>query len=194
MAVMTLVKPTVISHVYSTDARIADDDNVEKPTWADDINVDDIDPPKNTKSKAELKKQRKKEKKKNKEVDEDIGVDVDEMDADLDAGGDWNDEGEEWRGTEEERKRKVDAYMDEVVNRLGFSGIVSRFGLQLESRSHVNLADLPHAYSVSLHFCGFRRLWPYALGNLACDRCGAEFLCRAKKAGALSCRQRLAYT
>jgi hypothetical protein len=36
-------------------------------------------------------------------------VDVDETDADLDVGGgwdDWDDDGEEWRGAEEERKPK----------------------------------------------------------------------------------------
>ena len=54
------------------------------------------------------------------------------MNADLDVDAGWDDyDGEEWRGTEEERKRKVDAYMDEVVNKLGFSGIVSLFSLQM---------------------------------------------------------------
>ena len=54
-------------------------------------------------------------------------MNVDEMDADA-VQEDWNDD-DEWRGTEEERKRKVDAYMDEVMNRLGFSGIVSLLNL-----------------------------------------------------------------
>jgi hypothetical protein len=49
------------------------------------------------------------------------------MDADVHGGRNEWDDGEEWEGTEEERKRKVDAYMDEVVNKLGFSGIVSLF-------------------------------------------------------------------
>jgi len=126
-------RPVIISDVHSTDVHIADDGDAEKPLWDDEINTDDIVPPTNTKSKAELKRQKKKEKKKNKNADEDIGVDVNEMDADLGAGADWGDEDvdeEEWRGTEEERKRKVDAYMDEVVNRLGFSGVVSLFCLR----------------------------------------------------------------
>ena len=128
---MTSVKSTIISDVRPTNVRTVDDDDAEKPNWDDDIDIDDIDPPTKTKSKAELKKKNKKEKKKNKKA-EDVGVDVDEMDADLDAGADWDDwdDGEEWKGTEEERKRKVDAYMDEVVNNLGFSGIVGLFSLQ----------------------------------------------------------------
>jgi hypothetical protein len=131
VVMMASVKSTVISDVYPTDVRTVDDGDAEKPNWDDDINIDDIDPPTKTKSKAELKKQNKKERKKNKKAED--GVDVDEMDADLDAGADWDDwddGGDEWKGTEEERKRKVDAYMDEVVNKLGFSGIVSLLSLQ----------------------------------------------------------------
>ena len=127
---MVSVKLIIISNVHPTDARTVDDGGAEKPIWDEDINIDDIDPPTTAKSKAELKEQNKKEKKKTKKVDEDVGVDVDEMDADLDAGAGWDGDGEEWRGTEEERKRKVDAYMDEVVNKLGFSGIVSPLSLQ----------------------------------------------------------------
>ncbi|KAH0829126.1 KRI1-like family C-terminal-domain-containing protein [Lanmaoa asiatica] len=135
------------------DAQMAElyggDDDIEadgeKPIWNDDINIDDIEPLTNAKSRAELKKQKKKEKK-NKKVDEDVGVDVDEMDADLDAGASWDDDGggEEWRGTEEERKRKVDAYMDEVVNRLGFSGITSH----MPTRFHYT-STAPENYSLT---------------------------------------------
>lgn len=124
---------------------IVDDVDAKKPTWDDDINIDDIDPPANPKSKAELKKQKKKEKKK---ADDDVGVDVDEMDADLDTGAgagwdDWDEDGEGWKGTEEERKHKVDAYMDEVVNRLGFGGIVSLFSLQMDS-IHTKTSQTSH--------------------------------------------------
>ncbi|KAG8221253.1 KRI1-like family-domain-containing protein [Butyriboletus roseoflavus] len=135
-----------IAELYCGDDGIVDDGDAEKPTWDDDIDIDDIVPPTNTKSKAELKKQKKKETKKNKKADEDVGVDVDEMDADLDAGADrndWDDDGEEWKGTEEERKRKVDAYMDEVVNRLGFSGIVSLSRLQTD-RIHMQTPQTSH--------------------------------------------------
>ena len=53
------------------------------------------------------------------------------MNADLDVGAGLDDyDSEEWRVTEEERKRKVDAYMGEVVNRLGFGGIVNLLSLQ----------------------------------------------------------------
>ena len=65
------------------------------------------------------------------------------MDADLDAGAGWDDDDEEWRGTEEERKRKVDAYMDEVVNKLGFSGIVSGFSLRT-NRVHMPMLQTSH--------------------------------------------------
>ena len=140
----TPVKKIVIIDAHLTDVCITDDGDAEKPVWEDDIDIDDIVPPGNTKSKAELKKERKKErKKKNKQAEEGAGVDEDEMDADADW-DDWNDDDEEWRGTEEERKRKVDAYMDEVVNRLGFSGIVSlpslsadRIDMQTLQTSHM---------------------------------------------------------
>ncbi|KAI9568797.1 Krr1-domain-containing protein [Boletus coccyginus] len=131
----------LMADLYGGDDGIADGRDAEKPIWDDDININDIAPLTKSKSKAELKRQRKKEKK-NKNVDEDVGVDVNEMDADLGAGADWGDEDDdegEWRGTEEERKRKVDAYMDEVVNRLGFSGIVSLLGLRTV---HVHFQDL----------------------------------------------------
>lgn len=188
------VKTSIVIGIHLTDVCIVDDGDAEKPIWDNDINIDDIDPPTNTKSKAEQKKQKKKEKKRNKKADEDVGVDMDDMDADLDAGAgwdEWDDDEEEWRGTEEERKRKVDAYMDEVVNRLGFSGIVSLLNLQTDRVSHAIFADLPHAYAFSLHFYGCRKLRSHARRNPACDGCRVELLCWAQEDGALSCRQRL---
>lgn len=99
------VKTAIVTDFHLTDIiYIVSDADAEKPIWDDDINIDDIEPPTNTKSKVELKKQKKKEKKKSKNADEDVGVDVDEMDADLDTGTGWDDwnEHEEWKGTEEE--------------------------------------------------------------------------------------------
>lgn len=114
--------------LYATDD-FDNDADVEKPTWDDDIDTDDIIPPTGTMSKEELKKIKKREKKKAKrkrgDSDEEDGVDIDAMDVDAD-GGDWEEaDGEEWDGTEEMRKRKVDQYMEEVVNRLGFNDITA---------------------------------------------------------------------
>lgn len=80
--------------------------------------------PVTVKSKRELKKEKKKkekkEKKKKKTGDEG-GVDVDFMDADVDRG---EGEEEEWDGTEEMRKRKLDEYMDEIYG-LDFNDLVA---------------------------------------------------------------------
>lgn len=110
--------------LYSAETDFGD---LEKPTWDDDIDIDDIEPSKSESSRDELKKVKKKEKKKKKKQEdhwEEDGVDVDAMDANAQEGGWEVAENGEWDGTEEMRKRKVDEYMDEVVNRLGFNDIV----------------------------------------------------------------------
>ncbi|KAF8554912.1 hypothetical protein OG21DRAFT_1508303 [Imleria badia] len=157
---------TQMAELYGGDDIV--DGDAEKPIWDDDIGIDDIDPPTNTKSKTELKQQKKKEKKKEKKADEDVGVDVNEMDADLDAGADWDNNDEEWRGTEEERKRKVDAYMDEVVNKLGFSGITShmptRFHYTSVAPEHYGLApaEILLATDTELNsYVGLKKMAPY---------------------------------
>ncbi|KAF9243196.1 KRI1-like family C-terminal-domain-containing protein [Melanogaster broomeanus] len=153
----------------------ADGPDMEKPTWEDDIDIDDIVPSANTNSKAELKKKKKKEKKKEKkgrgdsgDQDEDIGVDVDEMDVDVDGGWDEGDDGGDWEGTEEERKRKVAAYMDEVVNRLGFSGITShiptRFHYTSTTPDNYGLtpAEILLATDADLNsYVGLKKIAPY---------------------------------
>ena len=83
---------------------IDDNDNFvddEKPTWDDDIDITDIVP-------EDAESSKKKKKKKKKEERDDDGVDVDEMDADVIRPVD----DEDWDGTEEMRKRKLDEYMD----------------------------------------------------------------------------------
>lgn len=96
----------------------ADDDGVdeEKPTWDDDLDIADIVP-------EEAESSSKKKKKKKKKADEDQyedGVDVDDIDADVEKQiGD-----EEWDGTEETRKQKLDQYMDELYE-LEFNDVVS---------------------------------------------------------------------
>ncbi|KAF8141166.1 KRI1-like family C-terminal-domain-containing protein [Boletus edulis] len=157
-----------MAELYTGDD-IVDDGDAEKPLWDDDINIDDIEPPPNAKSKTELKKQKKKEKKKSRKADdEDVGVDVDEMDADLNVGEGWDDDNPEWTGTEAERKRKVDAYMDEVVNRLGFSGITSHMPTRFHYTSvapesyGLSSAEILLATDAELNsYVGLKKLAPY---------------------------------
>ena len=110
---------------------LADTDGVgtgeddDKPTWDDDIDVDDIIPKEAplTSAVKERKKMKKKEKKKRMVEDEANAVDVDEMDADVPrAGGSRWDE-VEWDGTEEMRKRVLDQYLEEI-NELEFNDMV----------------------------------------------------------------------
>ena len=100
-----------------------------KPVWEDDIDMGDIpmseDDAFPVKSKRELKKEKKKKEKKEKkkkkkkgEEGDEGGVDVDFMDADVER-----EEEEEWDGTEEMRKRKLDEYMDEIYG-LDFNDLV----------------------------------------------------------------------
>ncbi|KAG2055514.1 hypothetical protein BDR06DRAFT_321017 [Suillus hirtellus] len=93
----------------------------EKPVWDDDVDIDDIIPPSHPaeSSSSSNKKKKKKKKKKNDEVD-DEGVDIDAMDADVVREYDE----EEWDGTEEMRKRKLDEHMDEVYG-LEFNDMVA---------------------------------------------------------------------
>jgi protein KRI1 len=90
----------------------------EKPQWDDDIDIggiavsDDEEP-----SKKNKKKKKKKKDKEDEAVDQ--GVDIDAMDADVERIVD----GEEWDGTEEMRKKKLDEYMDEIYG-LDFNDLV----------------------------------------------------------------------
>ncbi|KAJ6593337.1 KRI1-like family C-terminal-domain-containing protein [Mycena capillaripes] len=87
----------------------------EKPMWGEDVDIGELEP---STSKAEKKK--KKKKKKKGAEDDDEGVDIDAMDADaVPADGD----DEEWDGTEEMRKRKLNEWMDEVYG-LDFNDLV----------------------------------------------------------------------
>ncbi|KAL0574812.1 Kinetochore protein Spc24 [Marasmius crinis-equi] len=101
--------------LYGDDAEYDDD---EKPTWDDDIDIGDIYVSGEEQPAESSKKEKKKKKKKKGEVQED-GVDLDDMDADVEKMGD----DEEWDGTEEMRKRKLDEYMDEIYG-LEFNDMV----------------------------------------------------------------------
>jgi len=96
----------------------------EKPTWDDDIDVDDIVGKEAPDTAAkERKKAKKKEKKKRTSDDGETVVDVDEMDADAPkaSGSRWDEV--EWDGTEETRKRVLDQYMEELYE-LEFNDMV----------------------------------------------------------------------
>ncbi|KAG6813764.1 hypothetical protein H0H92_007716 [Tricholoma furcatifolium] len=95
-----------------------DDDEVddEKPHWDEDIDIGDIP----LDDDVATKKQTKKKKKKANETADDDGVDVDAMDADVEKP---YDDDEEWDGTEEMRKRKLEEYMDEIYG-LDFNDLV----------------------------------------------------------------------
>lgn len=108
-----------MAKIYGADEGDFADD--EKPIWDDDIDITDIVP----EEEAEGKKKKKKKKKKAAEAQIEDGVDVDEMDADVVKPID----DEDWDGSEEMRKKKLDEYMDEVYG-LEFNdmvGIVSLF-------------------------------------------------------------------
>jgi len=113
----------------------------DKPTWDDDIDIDDIIPP--TASSSKEKKRNKKDKKRNKKdkkrnkkdkkrnkKDKKKGKKADVEDEDYEMGeGDeagredeeWD---EEWDGTEEMRKKKLQEYMDSLLE-LEFNDVVS---------------------------------------------------------------------
>ena len=105
------------------------DDDVEfdegKPKWEDEIDLGDIAIPDDdagtfdADSRKSKKEKKKKKKKKDDEDEDDGAVDIDAMDADAEP----QQEDEEWDGTEEMRKRKLNEYMDEVYG-LDFNDIV----------------------------------------------------------------------
>lgn len=111
------------------DAGEVDEDG--KPIWKDDIDIGDIhmsdDDDEHVVSTADQKDKKKKKKKKKKKGGEDgyedVGIDVDAMDADVQALKKEIGEEEEWDGTEEMRKRKLDEYMEEIYN-LDFNDMV----------------------------------------------------------------------
>ncbi|KAI5986902.1 KRI1-like family C-terminal-domain-containing protein [Pisolithus albus] len=149
-----------------------DDVDAEKPTWDDDIDIDDIIPPSGSMSKEELKKIKKKERKKAKRKSEglgvDDGVDMDAMDADAEGGDLDEADEEEWDGTEEMRKRKVNQYMEEVVNRLGFNDITAniptRFNyVQTTSEDYaLSPAEILLATDAELNsYVGLKKMAPY---------------------------------
>ena len=109
-----------------TDGVGADGDD-KKPTWDDDIDIEDIVPPNrddaHLSAAKERRKMKKKERKKRMREDETDAVDVDEMDADAPEHSGTKLDEVEWDGTEEMRKRVLDQYMEELYE-LEFNDMV----------------------------------------------------------------------
>ncbi|KAJ3800296.1 KRI1-like family C-terminal-domain-containing protein [Lentinula aff. detonsa] len=140
----------------------ADYDEDGKPTWEDDIDIGDIP----LLDGLENESQSKKKKKKKIKDREDDGVNIDAMDADV-AKVDDADDDDEWDGTEEMRKRKVEEYMDEVYG-LDFNdmvgGMPTRFHyahVQPES-FHLSPAEILMAKDSELNdYMGIKQFAPY---------------------------------
>ena len=99
----------------------------DKPTWDDDIDIDDIVPPTVSSS---GKKKSKKDRERRKSARD--GKEDDEMDEGDGADGEdeeWDDE--EWDGTEEARKKKLQEYMDSLLE-LEFNDVVSSTRFQYD--------------------------------------------------------------
>ncbi|KAJ4493810.1 KRI1-like family C-terminal-domain-containing protein [Lentinula edodes] len=136
----------------------ADYDEDGKPTWDDDINIGDIA----MVNDSESTRQKKKKKKKGEKAVEEDGVDVDAMDADINKVDD-----EEWDGTEEMRKRKIEEYMDEVYG-LDFNdmigGIPTRFQYtRVEPENfHLSPTEILMATDAELNeYMGIKKFAPY---------------------------------
>lgn len=99
-----------------------EDPELKKPTWDDDIDIDDIIGSSNPRAAetSSSKPAKKKKKKKAHEPQSEDGVDIDAMDADVERPPS---DDEEWDGTEEMRKRKLDEYMEEIYG-LEFNDLV----------------------------------------------------------------------
>ncbi|PIL32876.1 hypothetical protein GSI_04994 [Ganoderma sinense ZZ0214-1] len=149
------------------------DDELEKPTWADDIDITDIVPhgldsdEEDVAGPSDKKKKKKKKKKKGGDDNDDGGVDVDEMDADVERAPPAFDDDEEWDGTEEMRKQKLEEYMDEVYG-LDFNdmvgGMPTRFHYaKVDSQTFgLSSAEILMATDAELNtFMGIKKYAPY---------------------------------
>ncbi|KAI0333246.1 Krr1-domain-containing protein [Cubamyces sp. BRFM 1775] len=109
-----------MAKIFANDSVEEGDVVEEKPHWDDDIDIGDIVPPEAEDGESKKKKKKKKKKKDEDGMDEG-GVDIDEMDAEVERPPA---DDEEWDGTEEMRKRKLEEYMDEVYG-LDFNDMVA---------------------------------------------------------------------
>ncbi|KAI0343514.1 Krr1-domain-containing protein [Trametopsis cervina] len=138
--------------------------HIEKPSWEDDIDVADIMPAEDPDEGPSEKKKKKKKTKKGKGQDEqNDGVDIDEMDADARQVVD----DDEWDGTEEMRKQKLDEYMDELYG-LEFNDIVGdmptrfRYTKVQPQAFALDPVDILLATDAELNqYMGLKKLAPY---------------------------------
>ena len=119
----------------------------EKPMWNDDINIDDIVPPVASSSKEEKKKSKKDKKKGKKADNEDEDYRMGEGDEAYEEDGEWDDE--EWDGTEEMRKKKLQEYMDSLLE-LEFNDVVSAARFQHDN--HVSHRVLTKVAGIPTRF------------------------------------------
>lgn len=107
-----------------------------KPVWNDDIDISDILPASSSEKKS--KKQKKKEERRKAKAaalaaENGDGVDIDAMDAEAAPAASTSyeiEDDEEWDGTEEMRKEKLDEYMNELYG-MEFNDIVRGYVVRL---------------------------------------------------------------
>ncbi|EIW53933.1 Krr1-domain-containing protein [Trametes versicolor FP-101664 SS1] len=157
-----------MAKIYADDEVYDDEDELvdEKPQWDDDIDIGEIIVPEddNDGDGASKKKKKKKKKKKGEDDMDEGGVDIADMDADVErAPGDE----EEWDGTEEMRKKKLDEYMDEIYG-LDFNDVVAgmptRFKYaKVESQTFgLSPAEILMATDAELNtYMGVKKIAPY---------------------------------
>ncbi|KAG8702227.1 hypothetical protein FRC08_003626 [Ceratobasidium sp. 394] len=144
------------------------EDDGEKPTWDDEIDISDLVPSTSKAAADPSAKSGKKKKNKRKHDDEaeDAGVDPDEMDADVERPVVPEDE-EQWDGTEEMRKRKLDEYMDQIYD-LDFNDMVGdmpthfRYAKVDPTSYGLTPVEILMANDAELNsYIGLKRLAPY---------------------------------
>lgn len=133
-----------MAQLYENDAHGDVED--EKPQWDDDIDIDDIIPREEEGLQTRGGKAKKSKKKKKKENGDEIddGVDVEEMDANVVH---LRADDEEWDGTEEMRKRKLEEYMDEAYG-LEFNDMV--WSIRANDIPSTLYLTFSHSYPVML--------------------------------------------
>ncbi|KZT04845.1 Krr1-domain-containing protein [Laetiporus sulphureus 93-53] len=143
-------------------------DDEEKPDWDDDIDITDIAPPEEEASTSKKSKKKKKKKSVDDDRMDEGGVDVDEMDAEAE---DPAIDDEEWDGTEDMRKRRLDEYMDELYG-LEFNDMVgdmpTRFKYTKVSPQIFGLspAEILVATDAELNsYMGIKKYAPYRKGG-----------------------------
>ncbi|RPD57542.1 Krr1-domain-containing protein [Lentinus tigrinus ALCF2SS1-7] len=163
-----------MAQLYANDAAEFGADDIiddEKPTWDDDIDIGDIVPPEALEDGEDVdgevlskKKKKKKKKKGGEDAVDEGGVNVDEMDADIEHPAQ---DDEEWDGTEEMRRQKLEEYMDEIYG-LDFNdmvaGMPTRFRyVKVEPQTFgLTPAEILMATDAELNtFMGIKKYAPY---------------------------------